>query len=274
MKEKQLSYNKITGLVMMIVIIVWGSLLFSYQAEEKQVQPVPEEKGGVEGVEIPAKKFKVLHIMSYHASWPWNQDQFNGFKDALEGLDIEYRVFEMDTKRRSSEEWEQIGQEARTIIDTWKPDLVYANDDDVQKYVVQHYINTDIPFVFSGVNAAPEEYGFVGSTNVTGVLEQEHFVQTVRLLKEIAPDVKKIALIVDETPMWRPVLERMKEKQSQLPEVEFISWNVIHTFETYKQKVIEYQTTADAIGLIGIFHFKDEIGQHAGQSTKGNDRYA
>ncbi len=29
------------------------------------------------------KKFKVLHVPSYHMSWKWNEDQFKGFEDAL-----------------------------------------------------------------------------------------------------------------------------------------------------------------------------------------------
>ncbi|MCF8053222.1 MAG: hypothetical protein K9L59_18450, partial [Desulfobacterales bacterium] len=49
------------------------------------------------------EKMKVLHIMSYHTPWEWTTDQLNGFKDALQGLDIEYKVFEMDTKRHSSD---------------------------------------------------------------------------------------------------------------------------------------------------------------------------
>ena len=46
-------------------------------------------------------KFRILHIMSYHSPWGWTDDQFAGFKDALGSLDIEYNVFQMDTKRNS-----------------------------------------------------------------------------------------------------------------------------------------------------------------------------
>jgi len=260
MKKKQSIGCVETIIPAIVAVLVAGVFLVtSCAGGEEQVQPPPEEGTVAETIEVPAKRFKVLHIMSYHADWVWNQDQFKGFKDALEGVDIEYKVFEMDTKRRSSEEWmEKAGQKARDLVDTWQPDLVYTNDDNAQQYVVEHYVNTDTPFVFSAVNATPERYGFVGSTNVTGVLEQEHFVETVRLLKEIAPDVTKIAVIVDDGPTWPPVLERMKEKQSQLPDIEFISWDVILTFEEFKQKMAEYQTTADAVGLIGIFRFKDE----------------
>lgn len=263
MKKQSIGYHKTIIPVIIAVLVAGVFLLTSCGIGEEQVQPVSEETPVVESTEVPVKRFKVLHIMSYHADWVWNQDQLNGFKDALEGVDIEYKVFEMDTKRRTSQEWmEQVGQEARDLIDTWQPDLVYTNDDNAQEYVAKHYVNTDIPFVFSAVNAAPETYGFAGSTNVTGVLEQEHFVETVRLLKEIAPDVKKIVVIVDDGPTWPPVLERMKGKQSQLPDVEFISWDVILTFEEFRQKMTEYQTTVDAVGLIGIFRFKDEHGEN------------
>ena len=148
------------------------------------------------------------------------------------------------------------------LIETWKPDLVYTNDDTAQEYIIKEYVNTDIPFVFSGVNALPEKYGFTGSQNVTGVLEQEHFVQTMRLLKEIVPGVKRIVVIVDASPMWDPVVERMQQQQAQLPDVEFIRWDVIDTFKEFREKVTEYQTTADALGLLGIFHFKDEKGDN------------
>src|SRR3990167_8726741 len=63
------------------------------------------------------KKFKILHIMSYHSPWEWTDDQLRGFQQALEGVDAEYKVFQMDTKRKSSEEWkEQVGREARDLI--------------------------------------------------------------------------------------------------------------------------------------------------------------
>lgn len=232
----------------LIAMLVIGSLLFiSWTEAEAQA----------------TKKFKVLHIMSYDSSWVWNQDQLNGFKEALKDVDVEYQVFEMDTKRNSSPEWfEQVSQQAKELIDTWKPDLVYTNDDNAQEYVVKDYVNKDIPFVFSAVNASPEAYGFLGSTNVTGVLEQEHFVQTVRLLKKIDPNVKKIVAVFDDGPMWNPVRARMKNKQDQLPDVEFISFDVIATFEEFKQKMTEYQTTADAVALVGIFRFKDENGKN------------
>lgn len=126
---------------------------------------------GAAGADAPApKRWKILHIMSYHSPWEWTDEQFRGFQAALQGLDIEYKVFQMDTKNKSSREWkEAVGAQARQLIQTWEPDLVYTSDDNVQEFVVRYYVNTALPFVFSGVNADPAVYDFRGSRNITGV---------------------------------------------------------------------------------------------------------
>ncbi len=210
-----------------------------------------------------SKKYKILHIMSYHSPWKWTDDQFAGFKEALKDVDVEYKVFQMDTKRNSSKKWkETVGRQARELIESWRPDLVYTNDDNAQEYVVKYYVNSDTPFVFSGVNADPGEYGFDGSLNVTGILEQEHFVESVELLKMGVPDIRKIAIVLDEGRTWPGVMRRMKEKLDQLPDIEIVSWDVIHSFAEYKQKIQSYQDNVDAIGLLGIFTFKGGDGQN------------
>ena len=207
--------------------------------------------------------FRILHIMSYHSPWRWTDGQLQGFKDALKDLNVEYNVFQMDTKRNNSVlSKEEKGRQARALIDSWKPDLVYTSDDDAQQYVARYYVNHDIPFVFSGVNRDPEVYGFLGSHNITGVIEHEHFVESVRLLKAIAPNAKRIAVVFDDASMWGPVIKRMKDKSGHIENVEFVTWDTIKTFDEYQRKIRQYQTTVDAIGLIGIFNFKDDQGKN------------
>lgn len=213
--------------------------------------------------EPKGKKIKILHIMSYHYPWKWTEDQLNGFKFALKDVDIEYKIFQMDTKRKSDEAWKQkVANEAIELIKNWKPDLVYTNDDVAQKYVVTKFVNHEIPFVFSGVNADPAEYGFVGSKNITGVLEQEHFIASVNLLKKIDPRVKKIAVILDDGPTWPGVTRRMKSKLNQIQDVEFIRWEVIKTFSQYKDTITSLQNEVDAIALLGIFTYKGIDGKN------------
>src|SRR5690606_5181066 len=99
------------------------------------------------------KTFRILHIMSHHSPWRWTDGQLEGFKAGLGNVQAEYRVIQLDAKRNSNvEHLEQKGREARAMIDAWKPHLVYTSDDEAQQYVVKHYIDSDLPFVFSGVN--------------------------------------------------------------------------------------------------------------------------
>jgi ABC-type uncharacterized transport system substrate-binding protein len=219
----------------------------------KKTSPQPDQ---------PKKQFKVLHITSYHSPWKWTDDQFQGFKDSLSGLDVQYKVIQMDTIRKSSEQWKlKIAAEARGLIDTWKPDLVFASDDDAQQYIVKHYVNTDIPFVFCAVNAEPEEYGFTRSKNVTGVLERMHFLHTVRLLKQLVPDVHKIAIITDTGKICIPTMKRLKNEESKLPQdVEVAGYYVLDTFEEYKKTVKDLEGKVDALGMLGVFEFKDKNG--------------
>lgn len=232
--------------------------------------PLPATDSPVAGANLAnaKKNWKILHIMSYHSPWKWTDGQLEGFKAALRGLNIEYKVFQLDMKRRTDEAWKKaVSREARELIASWKPDLVYTSDDYAQEYVAKHYINQKLPLVFSGVNADPSVYGFVGSSNITGVLEEEHIVETIKLLKQIAPTVKKIAVIYDDDPTWPPVLARMKKCLPQLQGINIISWDLIRTFAQFKQRLNELQKEADAIGFLGIFAFKDEQGKNASYKT-------
>lgn len=212
---------------------------------------------------LPSNDYRILHIMSYHSPWEWTDTLYSGFQSALSDLNIEYQVFQMDTKRYSSESSIMSKtEEARNLIAAWKPDLVYISDDDALKYLAKYYVHSELPIVFSAVNESPEKYGIKDSQNITGVLEKEHFVESVKLLKEVVPSVRKIAVITDDGPMWSPVIQRMKDRLNELPEVQFVSWDTIYTFAEYQRKIKEYEREVDAVAFLGIFSFKDEKGEN------------
>jgi ABC-type uncharacterized transport system substrate-binding protein len=206
---------------------------------------------------------RIFHVMSYHSPWRWTDGQLQGFKDAMQGVAAEYRVFQLDTKHHSMEEEKRkAGQAAAALIDAWKPDLVYATDDEAQEYVTRRYLGRDLPFVFSGVNKEPDAYGFEAGRNVAGVLEHEHFVESVQLLRKIAPSVRRIAVVFDDAPLWITVQRRLRAAAASISGVEFGPWDTIHTFAEYQRKVREYHGSVDGIALIGIFNFKDDHGKN------------
>ena len=210
-----------------------------------------------------AKPLRILHVMSYHSPWRWTDRQFEGFQESMAGVDVSYEVFQMDTKRQSGlEQIERKARQARALIDSLAPDLVYTTDDDAQEHVVRHYVGTSIPFVFSGVNNDPATYGFAGSPNVTGVIEQEHFAESIALLRRIVPGVGRIALVFDDAKMWAPVRARIAAALARVPGASIVANDTILTFADYKRRMQEYPRIADAVGTIGIFSLKDESGRN------------
>jgi ABC-type uncharacterized transport system substrate-binding protein len=212
---------------------------------------------------VRRRPFRILHVMSYHSPWRWTDGQLEGFREGLGDVPVELRVFQMDTKRNSTPAaMERAGREARALVEQWKPDLVYASDDDAQEYVTRHYLGRELPFVFSGVNEDPAVYGFVGSRNVTGVVEQEHFLESVQLLRRLAPGVRRMAVVFDDAAMWGPVEERMRTAARLLPDLQLGPWDTVRTFDEYQRKMREYGSTVDAVALIGVFAFQDAAGRN------------
>lgn len=208
--------------------------------------------------------YRIMHVMSFDSPWRWTDGQFAGFKEGL-GADVgaEYKVFQMDVKRNGSREAkEQKGREARAIIDAWKPDLLYTSDDDAQEFVARHYLNQKLPIVFSGVNKEPREHGFEGAPNVTGVLEQEHFVESVMLLRSLAPQIRRLAVISDTGIQWPPVIARIRAAMDRLPGMTLAAVDQVKTFEEFKDRLGAYPAVADAVVQLGIFNLAGRDGRN------------
>lgn len=205
---------------------------------------------------------RILHVMSYHTPWRWTEGQLQGFKAGLGDVKVEFKVFELNTKQYSdAKQKAERGKAARDLVVQWAPHLIYTTDDDAQELVTRHYLNTPIVQIFSGVNRPPAEYGFDSAVNVTGVVEREHFAESVQLLKRVVPGMKRLVVVLDDAPMWKPVVERMKA--AKLPQdVKIVGWETIRTYDEYKRRIKALPEMADAIALIGIFNFKDAAGKN------------
>lgn len=209
------------------------------------------------------RPLRVLHIMSYDSAWAaWTLAQFDAFKAVLSDLPVEYRVVEMDVRRNTSEASKhQAIERSCRAIDEWMPDLVYTTDDFVQSSVVRHYLNSSLPFVFSGVNAEPGDYGFDRASNVTGVLEREHIAQTGNLLRQLVPTARRLAIISDTGETWPKVIQRIRDCEREMGLI-VVAADRVETYAEYQQKIRSYQGVADAICTLGIFTLKDDGGAH------------
>ena len=191
---------------------------------------------------------KVLLIFSYHPEYPWVIEEMRGAKDILNGKGIKIEKFYLDTKRKTSDEWKRkVAEDAVKKIEEFKPNLVIVFDDNACELVAKRYIGTNLPFVFSGMNGEPRDYGFPAK-NITGVLERDHIKESIELLKRLVPDVEKAAIITDNSPTSQKFIARVK--QSVLP-VKICELCLTDDFHTWKAKVKELQSKVDALGLAG-----------------------
>jgi ABC-type uncharacterized transport system substrate-binding protein len=207
------------------------------------------------------RAYRILHVMSYHSPMGWSDGQYAAFKQGMEGVAVEYRVLRMEANRHRELAWAQAkGKEARQLIESWKPDLVYASDDDAQEHLTRHYVGQRLPFVVSGVNKDPAAYGLVGASNVAGVLEPVHVAETFRLLRAIVPGARRFAIVTDEAPSMLALAELVKTHLATVPGAELVATDVVKTFADYQRAVRRYQDSADAFWPLGVHGLLDAKG--------------
>ncbi len=114
---------------------------------------------------------RCLYVSSYHSGYEWNDGIERGMDAVLQGK-CELKKFYMDGKRHLDSDFAKAkALEAKEFIDTWKPDVVIAADDNASKYLIMPYFkDAAVPVVFCGLNWTAEPYGYP-YRNATGMIE-------------------------------------------------------------------------------------------------------
>ena len=203
---------------------------------------------------------KVLLVHSYHEGYSWVDEITASVQEELEGSVDELEVFYMDTKRKPSEEWKvKSGQMAKEKMADFKPDVVITSDDNAQEYFARDYAGKDSPqFVFCGVNAEASKYGFPAS-NVTGLLERPHFIESLNLLTALDANINTIAVIGDDSPTANAMYDYMRTLEDQSP-VKIVSFDQPSTFAQWQALIRQYQDSVDAIAIVIYHTVKETIG--------------
>jgi ABC-type uncharacterized transport system substrate-binding protein len=186
---------------------------------------------------------KVLYIDSYHEEYIWSADITAGIRTVLDGReDVELKIHRMDTKRNQSEEYKkQSALDAKTLIETWKPDVVIASDDNASKYLISPYFkNADLPFVFCGLNWDASTYDFP-ARNVTGMIEVALYQTTIDALETLAKG-RKVGYLASDTVSERKELENIQKRFDARFNVRFAK-----TFPELKQAFLDLQEETDMV---------------------------
>lgn len=215
---------------------------------------------------------RVLVVHSYHAAFEWVHDINAVLEDQLTGAGIPYRILYMDTKRKPDASSKfKAGRQTRNLIDKYSPAVVIAVDDNAQNFVVSHYVGkSPIQFVFAGVNADPQEYGYPAG-NVTGILERTYPDQVLKLLKMIKPSASHVIWVSDDSATANLVLQRVRRKaeNGRLP-IPIVAYLQPATLEQWKATIrqCDADPNIDAL-LIPLYH---TVKTHAGgQSVSAPD---
>jgi ABC-type uncharacterized transport system substrate-binding protein len=221
---------------------------------------------------------RVLILHSYHPEFVWVQDVNKGILQGLreERFEIERNLkldyFFMDTKRQTDEKWKlEVAAKAKAHIAAFKPDVVIAVDDNAQKYVVKDLSNSGTPFIFLGVNADPMTYGYLRSLeapggHVTGSIERERFKQSVALLQQLVPEAHNLAVVCDDGPTGKPVIDRIKKRAAELG-ISLVADKQTGSFREWQSFVEEIQAQADALLVILYHTLKDDTGKPVHENT-------
>lgn len=204
---------------------------------------------------------RVCVVQSYHSEYVWCQNINEGIRAALRGAGAVIDVFYLDAKRSPSPD--SLRAAARGIagrIAALAPQVVITVDDAAQLYLAVPYLmgkggaGGGPQVVFCGVNAPLGNYGYP-APDVTGVRERWHFREGFDLLRKIAPRIRNVAVLLDDSESAGFVLADMRDDLARngpfaLPLSDVA---MLHTFQDWKRAVLSAQDHADALAL-GLYH--------------------
>lgn len=205
-------------------------------------------------IQANLNKPRVLVLHSYDQDFSWVNDIDTSMKKVFEKKPYSIRWHYMDTKRNPYQEFkEKAGYNARNVIDSWKPNVIIAVDDNAQEFVTKYYVNNpSIKVVFTGVNAEPQKYKFNQANNVTGVLERIPYNAVKEVFEQVMTSDKKRILHISDSSETSLYIHDELTSFNWAP-LQLVESTQINTFDEWKQAVIQKEKNADFL-LITHYH--------------------
>ncbi|CAN2044818.1 ABC transporter substrate-binding protein [Candidatus Magnetomoraceae bacterium gMMP-1] len=203
---------------------------------------------------------KILYINSYHLGYKWSDKIINGILEALKNTRLSLKVIYMDTRRNQSETFKKSAAlKAKAVIENFKPDVVIASDDNASKYLIMpYYKDTDLPFVFCGVNWDASVYGFPYK-NTTGMVEVLPIPQLIHHISKYARG-KRIGFFSSDVFTEQKIVKEVPK----LLNIKYSKVYLVKNFKEWKEKFLRLQDEVDMIimsNFIGIKNWDDKIAQ-------------
>jgi len=207
-----------------------------------------------------AAQYKVLVVMSYHESMPWEREIREGIEAEL-AQNATIRYVYMNTKNDFAGGAAK-AQEALDVYREFQPDGIIAADDDAVSLFVVPYIKDRVktPVMFCGINAEPEAYGFPAS-NVSGILERAHFRESIAFLHQLRSSVKRIVFLTNDNPTGKAYVEQIRREAETYPST-IADIRQVKTLDEALAVTRDLKKRSDALFVIAMEGLPDASGKH------------
>ena len=170
---------------------------------------------------------RVLFISSYSYAWETIPQQIEGIKKSLgDDVTIDYKF--MDTKNVDTAENVHLFYKSLSYYLSQVPayDVIIVGDDAAYNFVlVYRKIFGNTPIVFEGVNNVSKALAMDYNPNVTGIIENQTYGNTISLAKKIYPEAAHIVAIVDNTVTGLSARKEFYSYKDEFPDLEFSDIN-------------------------------------------------
>lgn len=170
---------------------------------------------------------RVLFISSYSYAWETIPQQIDGIRKSLgDDVTIDYKF--MDTKNVDTAENVHLFYKSLSYYLSQVPayDVVIVGDDAAYNFVlVYRKIFGNTPIVFEGVNNVSKALAMDYNPNVTGIIENQTYGNTIALAKKIYPEAAHIVAIVDNTVTGLSARKEFYSYKDEFPDLEFSDIN-------------------------------------------------
>lgn len=209
----------------------------------------------------------VLIIDSYHLGHPWVKSYHQGITGIL-NEHYSIKSFQMDTKRRKAEEFDQIAQEAWSKYQETKPLAVILGDDNALRLLGPKFVKEkNVQVVFLGINNNPRVYGVLGQNHISGILERPLIKRSILLMNKLLP-INRALVVFDDSVTSKVVLKEIFNNQENIKIGKTVVDIILTNDFAEWQSVTSKEKPYDAI-FMGLYHtVKDSTtGKHVDANT-------
>ena len=156
---------------------------------------VPQTSQAKQALSKKPKPPICVYIASYAPGYSWQDGIEQALTKTLKNH-CQLKTFFMNSKKVFDKQaLQKIGLHAVDFIESHSPDIVIVSDDNAVKYVLkEHFHNSQLPFVYCGVNNSGIPYG-LPYKNTTGMIEKNPTEALLKLLFSINPIKTHVAFM-------------------------------------------------------------------------------